>query len=144
MAHHLAECLPERTFWLVGDSAYINSELMKGRPENLQVLGPLRWDAALYERAGAVPRPGAAAQEGAAVADPAGDDRGHGDVPGARVQMIRFPKLERRLRVQVVRDVLWYTGCGEDPVMVVLVRDPLGSGGTRRWWRPIRRSRRRS
>ena len=47
--HLLAESLPERTFWLVGDSAYINSELMQGRPENLQVLGPLRWDAALYE-----------------------------------------------------------------------------------------------
>src|SRR5918994_414160 len=49
MAQHLAESLPERAFWLVGDSAYINSELMKGRPANLQVLGPLRWDAALYE-----------------------------------------------------------------------------------------------
>ena len=49
MAHRLAENLPERTFWLVADSAYINSELIKGRPENLQVLGPLRWDAALYD-----------------------------------------------------------------------------------------------
>jgi hypothetical protein len=44
----------------------------------------------------------------------------------ARLQTIRFPKAERRLRVQVVRDILWYTGCGDDPVMVVLVRDPLG------------------
>ena len=26
----------------------------------------------------------------------------------------------------MVRDVLWYTGCGEDPVTLVLVRDPLG------------------
>ena len=25
-----------------------------------------------------------------------------------------------------MRDVLWYTGCGESPVMVVLVQDPLG------------------
>ena len=44
----------------------------------------------------------------------------------AELQTIRFPKLERRLRVQVVRDVLWYTGCGVDPVALVLVRDPLG------------------
>ena len=62
----------------------------------------------------------------------------------ARRRTIRFPKLEGRLRVQVVRDVLWYTGCGEDPVMVVLVRDPLGQWRDEGWWRPTRRSRRRS
>jgi hypothetical protein len=44
----------------------------------------------------------------------------------ARQRTIRFPKLERRLRIQVVRNHLWYTGCGENPVKVVLVRDPLG------------------
>src|SRR3954447_5780300 len=32
MAHHLAESLPERAFWLVGDSAYINSEINTGAP----------------------------------------------------------------------------------------------------------------
>jgi hypothetical protein len=39
---------------------------------------------------------------------------------------IAFPKETRELRVQVIRDVLWYKGSKTDPVMVVLVRDPLG------------------
>jgi hypothetical protein len=34
--------------------------------------------------------------------------------------------VTRGLRVQVVRDVLWYRGSKTDPVAVVLVRDPSG------------------
>src|SRR5512142_2068494 len=48
-ARRLAEANPERTFWLVGDSAYVNAALLQGRPNNLQVIGPLHWKAALYE-----------------------------------------------------------------------------------------------
>ena len=39
---------------------------------------------------------------------------------------IDFPKQSRQLRVQVIRDILWYRGSKTEPVMVVLVRDPLG------------------
>src|SRR5512135_2669203 len=125
LARHLAKSLPDRAFWLVGDSAYINSEVMRGRPENLQVLGPLRWDAALYERPGPYPGRGRPAKKGERLPTPLAMIEDTARYP-ARQRTIRFPKLERRLRVQVVRDVLWYTGCGESPVMVVLVRDPLG------------------
>ena len=44
----------------------------------------------------------------------------------AAMQTILFPKAARELRVQVIRDVLWYRGCKAEPVMVVLVRDPSG------------------
>ena len=44
----------------------------------------------------------------------------------AELVTIAFPKRERELRVQVVRGVLWYRGAKTEPVMVVLVRDPLG------------------
>ena len=42
------------------------------------------------------------------------------------------PRLEgngqsRRLRVQVVRDVLWYAGAKAEPLTLVLVRDPSGA-----------------
>jgi len=39
---------------------------------------------------------------------------------------IAFPRLTRELRVQVIRDILWYRGSKTDPIAVVLVRDPLG------------------
>src|SRR5689334_1199341 len=125
MAHHLAEALPGRTFWLVGDSAYINSELIKGRPANPQVLGPLRWDAALYRRPGPYGGKGRPPKKGERLPTPRAmiEDT---DAYPARHRTVSFPKGERRLRIQVVRDVLWYTGCGEDPVVVVLARDPLG------------------
>jgi len=125
MAHHLAESLPDRTFWLVGDSAYINSELIKGRPANLQVLGPLRWDAALYRRPGPYRGKGRPPKKGERLPTPLAMIEDTAAYP-ARHRTISLPKAERRLRVQVVRDVLWYTGCGESPVTVVLVRDPLG------------------
>jgi hypothetical protein len=41
MVRRLAEANPQRTFWLVGDSAYINAALLQGRPNNLHVIGPL-------------------------------------------------------------------------------------------------------
>jgi hypothetical protein len=44
----------------------------------------------------------------------------------AAVLEIAFPKATRRLRGQVIRDVLWYRGCKDEPVLVVLVRDPAG------------------
>ena len=44
----------------------------------------------------------------------------------AELTEIAFPQLTRELRVQVIRDVLWYRGSKADPVAVVLVRDPLG------------------
>src|SRR4051812_35403186 len=52
LARKLAEANPGRTFWLVGDSAYVNAALLQGRPANLQVIGPLHWKAGLYEPPG--------------------------------------------------------------------------------------------
>ena len=128
LARLVAACLPDRDCWLVGDAAYLNAAVLKGRPANLRVLGPLRWDAALYGRPPAR-RPGQR-----------GPGRKKGDRLPAPRQMIedtaRYPAAEhalalpgrtRRLRVQVVRDVLWYHGAGPEPVTLVLVRDPAGA-----------------
>jgi DDE superfamily endonuclease len=127
LARKLAEANPGRTFWLVGDSAYVNAALLQGRPEDLQVIGPLPWKAALY----GLPAPRAPKQKGA--------PRKKGDrLPNPKAMIedtaaypselmkITFPKQERELRVQVVRDVLWYRGAKTEPVTVVLVRDLRG------------------
>ena len=47
LARLAAACLPGRDCWLVGDAAYLSAAVLKGRPANLRVIGPLRWDAAL-------------------------------------------------------------------------------------------------
>src|SRR3954468_4606653 len=98
---------------------------MKGRPENLQGLGPLRGDAALYESPGPYPGQGRPAKKGERLPPPLamiGDTTAY----PATEEVIGLPTKEGRLRLQVGRQVLWYTGCGESPVVVVLVRDPLG------------------
>ena len=127
LARKLAEANPERTFWLVGDSAYVNAALLQGRPKNLAVIGPLHWKAALYER----PAPRRPKQKGAPRKK--GDRLPHPKAMiddtvtyPAELLTIAFPKQVRQLRVQTIRDVLGYRGCKAEPVMVVLVRDPLG------------------
>lgn len=124
----LAERFPKRQFWLVGDGAYINATLLKDRPENLQLLGPIRWDAALYGTAPRGPRQGSK-----------GRPRKRGErlpTPRAMIEDVQtylaeeltipLPKGPRRMRVQAVRGILWYSGSQQNPVVVLLVRDPAG------------------
>jgi hypothetical protein len=125
LARKLAEADPERTFWLVGDSAYVNAATLQGRPTNLRVIGPLHWKAALYERPGPYGGRGRPPKKGARLPTPRAliaDEAGY----SAEVLEIAFPTGPRKLRVQVIRDVLWYRGSKDEPVTVVLVRDPAG------------------
>jgi hypothetical protein len=127
LARKLAEANPDRTFWLVGDSAYVNAALLRGRPANLQVIGPLHWKAALFERP--APRQpkqrGASRKKGDRLPTPKAMIEDPTSYP-AELMEIAFPRLTRTLRVQVIRDILWYRGSQTDPIAVVLVRDPLG------------------
>ena len=138
LARKLAEANPERTFWLVGDSAYVNAAVLQGRPANLQVIGPLHWKAALYERP--APRQpkqkGRLAQEGGPPAEPQGDDRGHGDLP-RRAADDRLPEADagaagagdpRRALVPREQDRAGDGGAGPRPVGPVAGR---GAGGDR-------------
>ena len=127
LARKLAQANPGRSFWLVGDSAYINAAMLSNRPENLEMIGPLPWRAALF----AIPGPpregqrGRRRKKGERLPTPKAMIEDTMTYP-AEMQTILFPKAARELRVQVIRDVLWYRGCKAEPVMVVLVRDPSG------------------
>jgi DDE superfamily endonuclease len=128
LARLAAECVPDRECWLVGDSAYLNASILKGRPRNLKVLGPLRWDAALYglpsARAGG--QRGPSRKKGERLPTPR---QMMEDVENytASEQEVTFLTQVRKLRVQVVRDVLWYSGAKGEPLTLVLVRDPVGA-----------------
>ncbi|MHB1557192.1 MAG: IS701 family transposase [Isosphaeraceae bacterium] len=125
LARKLAEANPGRTFWLVGDSAYVNATLMRDRPANLQVIGPLHWKAALYQRPGPYSGRGPRPKKGQRLPTPKALIEDTTAYP-AETLTIEFPKVTRELRVQVIRDVLWYRGCKDEPVTVVLVRDVAG------------------
>ena len=127
LARRLAEANPERRFWLAGDSAYVNAVLLQNRPANLHVVGPLHWKAALYDLP-EPPRPkqkGPRRKKGTRLPAPKAMIEDTVTYP-AELMEITFPQTSRTLRVQVIRNVLWYRGCKTEPVMVVLVRDPLG------------------
>jgi DDE superfamily endonuclease len=123
----VAGWLPERECWLVVDNAYVNKTVLSDRPKNLRLIGPLRWNAVLYElpKAPAVGARGRPKKRGdrlpklrEIMADPTG-------YPGSE-QKIRIGQTNRNVRVQVIRDVLWYTGSKTEPMTVVLVRDVAG------------------
>jgi hypothetical protein len=125
LARALAEADPGRTFWLAGDSAYVNAATLRDRPANLHVIGPLHGKAALFERPGPYSGKGRPPKKGRRLPAPKAMIEDTAAYPAATMT-IAFPKLTRELRVQVIRDVLWYRGCGEEPVAVILVRDPAG------------------
>ena len=125
LARKLAEANPGRAFWLVGDSAYINAATLRDRPTNLQVIGPLHWKAALFERPGPYGGRGRRPKKGRRLPAPAAMIEDTAAYP-SETMTIAFPKVTRELRVQVIRDVLWHRGCKDEPVAVVLVRDPAG------------------
>lgn len=117
LAHLAALALPGRRVCLVGDGAYVNASVLRGRPANLEVIGPLPLKAAPYR----VPDPNEPRR------------RGRKRTKGERLptpkevlampeefvaceQSFALPGGEKALRVQVLRGVLWYTGCKESRV----------------------------
>jgi DDE superfamily endonuclease len=127
LAHRVANLMPNRNICLVADSAYINASVLENRPSNLQIIGPLSKKAALYLPAPtAMPgQRGRPRRRGERLPTPAQVLEDTERFP-ALEQGINFPKAKKVLRVQVVRDVLWYKGSKTDRVAVVLTRDPEG------------------
>jgi hypothetical protein len=112
-----------RDFLVVADIAYIGKPMLKGRPANIEVLGPICWNAALFET---VTEPRRGHQHGKRLATPKAmlaDD----ETWPAETMRIEFKNgCERALKVKVIRDVCWYSAAGPQPVQIVLVRDPEG------------------
>jgi len=127
LAHLVADRLPDRGCRLVGDAAYLNATVLKDRPRNLRMIGPLRWDAAVYDLPPTVAghRKGRTRKKGDRLPTPRERIEDTTEYPG-KVQKVRFGSTARRLRVQVIRDVLWYAGAKTEPVSLVLVRDVAG------------------
>lgn len=115
---------PERTVYVVGDTGYVNQTTVAGRPANVEVIGPLRLDGALWtppppRRPGQRGRP---RKRGARLPTPRAQAE-------ARQHWHRLPVTlyGRTVRPLVFRGTaLWYSVLREAPVRYVVVRDPSG------------------
>jgi hypothetical protein len=116
----LATWLPGRETLVVADSAYIGKAMLYDRPENVDVIGPICWHAALTE----VKRDsdGQDVFTGKRLPTPRAilaDDRGW----PPRTRVITFPNgKQRRLQIKWVASC-WATVAGKRRVALVLVRD---------------------
>lgn len=122
-----AELAPGRTVYLVGDAAYANRLTLEGRPANVEVVGRLRLDAALWappapRRPGQNGRP---RKRGARLPAPQ-------QLAAARTARGTWHRLRVTLYGRAVTPLvfsgtaLWYNALRTAPVRFVVVRDPRG------------------
>jgi hypothetical protein len=118
---------PGRNFQLIGDAAYTNSSLIKGRPSNVTLIGRGRLDAALFApppklRRGRKGRPRV---RGKRLPSPQ---------QLARSKRAKWKKVEVEVygKTATVRglviDALWYVAAGSELMRLVLVRGFPGHG----------------
>jgi len=127
VAQWAATFAPGRTLYVVGDAAYTNRTTMARRPANVEVVGRMRLDAALFE----LPPPRQPGQRGRSrtrgdrLPTPqamAAQRTAHGT--WHRLRLVLYGKTVTPL---VFRGTaLWYSVLPEAPVRFVVVRDPSG------------------
>jgi hypothetical protein len=116
----LADALADRCIVVLGDAAYTNGSIIRGRPHNVTVIGRCRLDAALYAPAPAR-RPGQMGRprvRGKRLPSP------EKQVGKARWKTVEVTVYRRTVKVRVVViDALWYVAARSELVRLVVVRD---------------------
>ena len=119
----VAGWFPGHEFLVVADIAYIGKHLLKNRPSNVAVLGPICWTAALYE---VVEKPVRGNRYGKRLATPKAMLSDDEQWPATEMTIAFKSGIDRTLDVKVIREVCWFTSAGSAAVQIVLVRDPEG------------------
>jgi hypothetical protein len=120
MVEITASWLPGRKLIVVGDSAYVGKHLLKGLPENVDVIGPIHWKGGLTKPLSK--HDDGRRKKGNPLTTPKQameDDRW----PWQEL-LLRHPKGEKTLQVKGVGPCCWYASAGQLPLQVLLVRDP--------------------
>jgi len=119
----VATWLPERTVYVVADSAYIGKHLLKGLPKQVQAIGPIHPKASLT-------RPLPPDYEGKRKkGEPLPSPRQMLNDPQYQAQdlLLPLPNGEKKqLAVKVVEEVCWYPAAEQRELRLVLVQDPAG------------------
>jgi len=124
MIQKIALWLPSHKLTVVADVAYLGKHTLKNRPANVELLGPVRWDAVLTE-----PLPSSyrgCRKKGDRLPTPQSILRENTLRWPAETVRLACPRGDKELDVKVVRDVCWYHIAGPRTVRLVLVHDPQG------------------
>lgn len=120
----VAQWADGRIIYVIVDSAYVGRTLLEHRPVNVEVIAPQRLDAALWARPGRR-RPG---QKGR----PRRRGQRLPSLPAMATTRKRWDSLSLTLYGRRVRPLvfsltaLWYGALRDQPVRIVMVRDPSG------------------
>jgi hypothetical protein len=120
----VATWLPERTVYVVADSAYIGKHLLKGLPGHVAAIGPINPKASLSS-----PLP----------VDYEGKRKKGTPLPRP-IEMLKSPQYQtqelllalpnkdqkKKLQVKVIKEVCWYPAAEQRQIQLVLVHDPEG------------------
>lgn len=123
MIRVIAEWFPNRKILVVGDSAYVGQHLLKDRPANVELIGPMRWDAVLT--APLDEGHSSRRRRGERLPTPAQMIEDDENYPPAE-SLLDFSSCQRQLAIKVVKNVCWYQAAGQAPLQLILVRDPEG------------------
>jgi hypothetical protein len=136
MIRELMKQFPDRSFLLLGDGGYTNSELLEdleGLGERLDYIGRMRSDAALYDpkvpeqpksKRGQKPKKGPRLPRPKEVAERAAPVGQEGEYQWQEVEVCAYGK--ERLLWACAFIALWPSVLGYRPIRVVVVRDPEG------------------
>jgi hypothetical protein len=117
----VATWLPQRTVYVVADSAYVGRHLLKGLPANVQVIGPIHPKASLTRP---LP-PGAKGNRKKGPALPNPTQLLSGLEHQAQRLVLPLPNGDQKdLAVKVIQGVCWYPAVGQRLIQLVLVHDP--------------------
>lgn len=123
LVNQFARWFSGRKIQVVGDCAYIGQHLLQNREGNVEVIGPIRWDAALSLPLAAETK--GRRKKGDRLPTPKQILADDARWPAQEVT-IGFPKCKRRLRVKIIKNICWYQAAGAQPVQLILVRDVEG------------------
>jgi len=127
VAQWLQETAPGRTMYFVGDTAYTNRTTLEERPANVEVVGRLRPDAALWT----LPPPRRPGQKGRSrrrgTRLPTPQHLAAGRTTRGTWHRMPVTLYGKRVTPLVFRGTaLWYGALRDAPIRFVVVRDPSG------------------
>jgi hypothetical protein len=123
MVELVATWLPERTLYVVADSAYVGKHLLKGLPGHVHAIGPIHKKASLT-------RPLPAGDNGnRKKGPPLPNPSGMLSDPAypAKGLVLPLPNGEKKkLQVKVIKEVCWYPALAQRQIQLVLLHGPAG------------------